>query len=125
MGNYKVLRVFYEENTNPYYSSDTCNNGGGYFQPYTRVLIGTDAGKFEVTVDDCSCGDFGTRVFWDVRAESGKLLASACLGTMVGEACVDNAWSDHEFDRLYNLYGFDFGEFVYSIQHKLLDVGGI
>ena len=47
--------------TNPFADGDTCNNGGGYFQPAGGAVWATPVGDVIVDWFDNSCGDFGDR----------------------------------------------------------------
>ena len=53
---------------NPFADLATCNNGGGYLQPYGGALwFVPGIGDVLVTYNDTSCGDFGDR--WDAQIE--------------------------------------------------------
>ena len=64
----KITSIWGEQ-TNPFYSPETANNGGGYFQPEGGAIVRLSTGQ-AVTVyySDTSCGDFGTRRSWAVYA---------------------------------------------------------
>jgi hypothetical protein len=55
--------------TNLHYNPDTANNGGGYWQ-YAGGIVADIGGQLvTVEVDDMSCGDFGSRVYFSVTAD--------------------------------------------------------
>ena len=58
--------------TNPHYDPDTANNGGGYWQFSGGIvvdLVDLNGQLVTVEVDDTSCGDFGSRVYFSVTAD--------------------------------------------------------
>lgn len=56
--------------TNPHCNLDTANNGGGYWQFSGGVVADLNNGQLvTVEVDDTSCGDFGSRVYFSVTAD--------------------------------------------------------
>lgn len=92
--------------TNPYANPDTANNGGGYSQPSGGILIALESGEYlTVTVDDMSCGDFGSRVFWDVTSTDGRNWGG-CYGSM-DDAAIDWEWSESSLDSISGVYGID------------------
>lgn len=52
--------------TNPHYDPDTANNGGGYWQFSGGIVVDLNGQLVTVDVDDTSCGDFGSRVYFSV-----------------------------------------------------------
>ena len=92
--------------TNPYANRDTANNGGGYSQPSGGILVALENGEFlTVTVDDMSCGDFGSRVFWDVTSTDGRNWGG-CYGSM-DDTAIDWEWSENSLDSISGVYGID------------------
>ena len=62
------LVSFWGSEGNSFANSATCNNGGGYRQPYGGALwFVPGTGDVLVTYNDDSCGDFGCR--WDAQIE--------------------------------------------------------
>ena len=55
--------------TNPHYDPDTANNGGGYWQFSGGIVVDLNGQLVTVDVDDTSCGDFGSRVYFSVTAD--------------------------------------------------------
>jgi hypothetical protein len=55
--------------TNPHYDPDTANNGGGYWQFLGGIVVALNGQLVTVEVDDTSCGDFGSRVYFSVTAD--------------------------------------------------------
>lgn len=64
---------------------ELANNGGNYPQP--TIVVGN--GNVTVTIDDCSCGDFGSRIY--VEVEAFGLEYHATYGSMLHE---DEEYSD-------------------------------
>lgn len=92
--------------TNPYANPDTENNGGGYSQPSGGILVALENGEYlTVTVDDMSCGDFGSRIGWDIDSSDGRRWGG-CYGTM-DDAMVDNEWTEESLDSVSGVYGID------------------
>lgn len=92
--------------TNPYANPDTANNGGGYSQPSGGILVALENGEYlTVTVDDMSCGDFGSRIGWTIGSTDGRSWVG-CSGTM-DDAMVDNDWTDESLDSVSGVYGID------------------
>lgn len=92
--------------TNPYANPDMANNGGGYSQPSGGIMVALENGDcLTVTVDDLSCGDFGTRVFWDVTSTDGRNWGG-CYGSM-DDAAIDWEWSENSLDSISGVYGID------------------
>ena len=60
-------------NTNEHYDPSLANNGGGYWQPYgeaefTTGIYNGSVRVITVSYDDTSCGDFGSRISYDIRS---------------------------------------------------------
>lgn len=90
--------------TNPYANPDTANNGGGYSQPSGSILVALENGEYlTVTVDDMSCGDFGSRIGWTIDSSDSRRWGG-CYGTM-DDAMVDNKWSKASLDSISGVYG--------------------
>lgn len=86
--------------TNPKYDPDTANNGGGYWQ-FAGGIVGDLNGQLvTVEVDDTSCGDFGSRVYFSVTADGFCWRFSA--GTM-DDASIDT--SEDVFGVLRSISG--------------------
>ena len=91
---------------NPHVNPETGNNGGGYSQPYGGALVTLGNGEFlTVTVDDMSCGDFGSRIGWTIDSTDGRNWGG-CYGTM-DDAMVDNDWTEESLDSVSGVYGID------------------
>lgn len=54
----------------PEYDATLSNNGGSYYQPCGGALLRIGEQYVVVTVDDMSCGDFGSRVFVSVECDT-------------------------------------------------------
>lgn len=86
--------------------SNTANNGGGYFQPFGGMLVALENGDYlTVSIDDMSCGDFGTCIFWDVVSTDGRSWGG-CYGSM-NDAAIDWEWSEDSLDSISGVYGID------------------
>lgn len=75
-----VAEVLGIAETNPHYDERLSANGGGYSQP-TTVMRWED---WDVSIEDTSCGDFGTRIFAIAKKGDRKKL-TAYWGGMVPE----------------------------------------
>lgn len=55
------------------YNPDTANNGGGYWQFDGGAMFSAENGQFIIVeVVDTSCGDFGTRIWYDIAIQDDK-----------------------------------------------------
>lgn len=55
------------------YNPDTANNGGGYWQFYGGAVFSAENGQVVIVeVEDTSCGDFGTRIGYDIAIQDDK-----------------------------------------------------
>ena len=72
--------------TNPAYSPDTANDGGGYWQFAGGIVAEINVQLVTVEVDDSSCGDFGSRYIVDIFADG--YAWSFCDGGM-DDAAID------------------------------------
>lgn len=55
------------------YNPDTANNGGGYWQFNGGAMFSAENGQFIIVeVVDTSCGDFGTRIWYDIAIQDDK-----------------------------------------------------
>lgn len=92
---------------NPAADPNTANNGGGYSQPYGGILVALENGEYlTVTVDDMSCGDFGSRIGWTIDSSDSRRWCG-CYGTMDDDAMVDNEWTEESLDSVSGVYGID------------------
>lgn len=99
--------------SNPNANPEMANNGGGYSQPSGGMLVALENGEYlTVTVDDMSCGDFGSRVFWDVTSTDGRRWGG-CYGTM-DDAAIDWEWSENSLDSISGVYGIDARAMIYD-----------
>lgn len=90
--------------SNPVADSNTANNGGGYFQPSGGMLVALENGDYlTVSVDDLSCGEFGSRIFWSVVSTDGRCWGG-CYGTM-DDAAIDWVSSEDLLDSISGVYG--------------------
>ena len=92
--------------SNPYANPEMANNGGGYSQPSGGMLVAIENGDYlTVTVDDMSCGDFGSRIGWDITSTDGRSWGG-CYGNM-NDAQIDNVWTEESLDSVSGVYGID------------------
>lgn len=65
------FEIVHAEARFPAYDERFCRNGGSYFQPHGTVefRIRPNNGRITVEVDDLSCGDFGRRAYFTLRAD--------------------------------------------------------
>lgn len=100
------LISFWGEETNSFANSATANNGGGYSQPSGGMLVELENGEhITVTVDDMSCGEFGSRIFWSMECSDGREFGG-CFGTM-SDACIDEEWTDDSLASVSGIYGLN------------------
>jgi len=80
------------EQTNPFYSKETCHNGGGYDQPSIEFEFNGIAGNLE----DDSCGDYGSSydIEWDHQYFH--------YDDIENEVEVDNTFTDTDFIKAFN-----------------------
>lgn len=73
MKNAKIVSVWGWQ-TNPFYNPETSSNGGGYFQFKGGAVLELNGKTVIVTVEDASCGDFGSRIYATIESESHNWL---------------------------------------------------
>lgn len=76
-----VAEVLGIAETNPHYDERSSANGGGYSQP-TTVMRWED---WDVSIEDTSCGDFGTRIFAVAKQTGSGRKLSAYWGSMIAD----------------------------------------
>lgn len=105
----------------PCFNSDTCRNGGGYWQPYGSCTVVLESGaNLHAEYADTSCGDFGDR--WTlVFSRDGVEYAF----------CEDFVGTDEEMQRnLYDAnnktwhamsdrYGVDANELICAVRSSI------
>lgn len=75
------------------YNPDTANNGGGYWQFYGGAVFFAENGQVVVVdVDDSSCGDFGTRLYYDITVQD----ATKALEWHINTGSMDDASIDSQ-----------------------------
>lgn len=79
----------YEQNR--FANAQTCNNGGGYFQPLLLIDATLDGGDWKAIISDTSCGDFGSEVSIDI--ERGGVVYSCYYGSRA-----EHEWSNIDYD---------------------------
>ena len=67
--------------TNPHYDERLSANGGGYSQP-TTVMRWED---WDVSIEDTSCGDFGTRISAIAKQTGSDRKLTAYWGSMISD----------------------------------------
>ena len=73
------------------YNPDFYHDGGSYYQPSFRAYCPRK--HEELTIDDSSCGDFGTRIYMSLR-KRGNEIACAYYGSMLGEGMEYSTFSE-------------------------------
>lgn len=75
------------------YNPDTANNGGGYWQFEGGAIFSAKNGQFIIVIEvvDTSCGDFGTRIWYDVTVQdvTKALVWHVNMGSM-DDASIDS-----------------------------------
>lgn len=61
------IELIENKEQNQFANVRTCNNGGGYFQPFKKYLIKINKKQFVLEYSDTSCGDFGGRHSYNLR----------------------------------------------------------
>lgn len=75
------------------YNPDTANNGGGYWQFYGGAIFSAVNGQIVIIdVQDSSCGDFGTRLYYDITVQD----ATKALEWHINTGSMDDASIDPE-----------------------------
>lgn len=100
-----VAEVLGIAETNPHYDERLSANGGGYSQP-TTVMRWED---WDVSIEDTSCGDFGTRIFAVAKQSSGRKL-SAYWGSMIADDLCYSEFTAADvrmLDDVYALTGYN------------------
>lgn len=93
------MRAIWGTETNPFANPETAGDGGGYYQPTGGVSFYVpDVGYVIVELSDMSCGDFGTREFWQVTVPKLELSWGWCEGSM-DDACIS---TDETIENIYN-----------------------
>lgn len=73
------------------YNPDTANNGGGYWQFDGGAMFSAENGQVVIVeVTDTSCGDFGTRLWYDITVQD----ATKALEWHVNMGSMDDASID-------------------------------
>ena len=100
------MESFWGYESNPHYNPETANNGGGYSQPCGGMLVSLENGEYiTVTVEDLSCGDFGTRIYWNMTCTDGRSYGG-CFGSM-DDAAIDDDWSEDSLGSVSGVYGIN------------------
>lgn len=86
-----------EENTNEHYNPQQCHDGGGYYQPL--IVITFDDGSV-LTIDDDSCGDFGSRISAYYNDASGNLICDCYYGGMIDAYQWHSSFTDAHLEML-------------------------
>lgn len=111
----KVL-AFWGEETNRFANGETCNNGGGYYQPAGGISAVLDDGTVcIVEYEDSSCGDFGTRKYMSVT------IPGYCWDFSWGSMHDASNMSDEEFDEcsrsMEGMLGIGFYDFKEAVEY--------
>lgn len=77
------------------YDESKSHNGGSYYQP-THKIVWSDYGRnYTLTIEDTSCGDFGTRIYAQLDKDD-CCIAQASYGSMVSQEFTDFNWADFD-----------------------------
>lgn len=102
------------------YNPDTANNGGGYWQFYGGAIFPALNGQVVIVeVQDTSCGDFGTRIWYDITIQNtAKALEwHVNIGTM-DDASID---SDETIDAVFAAIAKELGVLPGDVYNMLCD----
>lgn len=75
----KIVSILAHEQ-NDCANSQTCHNGGGYFQPIYTIVLDNGA---TVVISDTSCGEFGSRISVSYINGDGNQSMEAYYGSMI------------------------------------------
>ena len=84
------------------YDQDCANDGGSYYQPYISC---TAPYKGSMTIEDTSCGDFGTRIDVTIYQHRPSKELHAHYGTMLNE---DEQYSELDLSTACQAYWLAF-----------------
>lgn len=101
---------------NPY----TANNGGGYWQFNGGARFSAGNGQFVIIeVTDTSCGDFGTRLWYDITVQD----ATKALTWYVNMGTMDDASIDSQeiIDAVFAAIAKELGVLPDDIDNMLCD----
>ena len=99
--------------TNPFADGDTCNNGGGYFQPAGGAVWATPVGDVLVDWFDNSCGDFGDRWSAEITVAATGHEWRFSLDCIGGDVDADERWNVAAAKGLYEATGLDADEMLF------------
>ena len=92
--------------TNPHCDDRLAANGGGYSHP-TTVMRWED---WDVSIEDTSCGDFGTRIFAVAKQTGSGRKLSAYWGSMIADGLCHSEFTAADvrmLDDVYALTGYN------------------
>ncbi len=75
-----MVAVYPGIETNPFAGPEKACNGGGYSQPSGGATFFINGQHITVEINDSSCGDFGSRVYYCVKSKDH--VWNWCEGTM-------------------------------------------
>lgn len=102
------------------YNPDTANNGGGYWQFEGGAIFSAENGQFIIIeVVDTSCGDFGTRIWYDVTVQdtTKALVWRVNMGSM-DDASID---SQETIDAVFAAIAKELGISLEDVDNMLCD----
>lgn len=102
------------------YNPDTANNGGGYWQFEGGAIFSAENGQFIIIeVVDTSCGDFGTRIWYDVTVQdtTNALVWRVNMGSM-DDASID---SQETIDAVFAAIAKELGISLEDVDNMLCD----
>ena len=114
-----VAEVLGIAETNPHYDERLSANGGGYSQP-TTVMRWED---WDVSIEDTSCGDFGTRIFAVAKQNGSGRKLSAYWGSMIADGLCHSEFTAADvrmLDDVYALTGYNI-----PTKEQVEDEGGL
>lgn len=102
------------------YNPDTANNGGGYWQFYGgAVFFAENRQVVIVEVEDTSCGDFGTRILYDISVQDDtKALEWHVNAGSMDDASID---SQETIDAVFAAIARALGVLPEDIDNMLCD----
>ena len=68
-----------------------CRDGGSYYKPHFTCSCNGEI----LTIDDVSCGDFGTRIYVKLYGKNGK-ESTATYGSLIWKPALYSSFTDND-----------------------------
>lgn len=96
-----IVKVETWTETNPYYDPERSCNGGGYSQPSISGVITWKKCRKPIrfTLDDSSCGDFGSRICLALSDGPVEMCGEYCYDSMDDDSILESTIPDNAATR--------------------------